>query len=285
MELKIITLIENQPDREGKLAFEHGLSLYIEFAGKRLLFDTGQTGAFLDNAEKLGVRLCGLDGVILSHGHYDHSGGLPRLLPLLSPDMPLYTGKGFFTPKYKAVPSTEQKIPGSSFQYNGNPFPREILAPYPIRLVELSSSVTWITPEILIFKNFTRSCPFEIPNPRFFLGDAAGFCPDLFEDELALGLLTRKGLVFLSGCAHPGIINMLRTAAAAISAPLFAVLGGTHLVDASDARLQDTIQAFRELGIQQIAVSHCTGAKGEAMLQEAFPGRYIRNHTGNIYEL
>ena len=82
MELKITTLIENQPGQDGRLAFEHGLSLFIEFAGKRLLFDTGQTGAFADNAEKLSIDLSQLDAVILSHGHYDHSGGLARLLPL-----------------------------------------------------------------------------------------------------------------------------------------------------------------------------------------------------------
>ena len=76
MTLKITTLIENQPDEAGALAFEHGLSLYIEFAGKRLLFDTGQTGAFVDNARKLGVDLTTLDAVVLSHGHYDHSGGI-----------------------------------------------------------------------------------------------------------------------------------------------------------------------------------------------------------------
>ena len=90
MELKITTLIENQPGQDGRLAFEHGLSLFIEFAGKRLLFDTGQTGAFADNAEKLSIDLSQLDAVILSHGHYDHSGGLARLLPLLSPGTPIY---------------------------------------------------------------------------------------------------------------------------------------------------------------------------------------------------
>ena len=73
MELKITTLIENQPGQDGRLAFEHGLSLFIEFAGKRLLFDTGQTGAFADNAEKLSIDLSQLDAVILSHGHYDHN--------------------------------------------------------------------------------------------------------------------------------------------------------------------------------------------------------------------
>ena len=201
MELKITTLIENQPGQDGRLAFEHGLSLFIEFAGKRLLFDTGQTGAFADNAEKLSIDLSQLDAVILSHGHYDHSGGLARLLPLLSPGTPIYAGKEFFAAKYK-------KLPGDRFQYNGNPFPREIFASYPVRLHLLEAGVSALSPDILLFKNFDWSFPFEKPNPRFYTGDASGFHPDLFPDETALGLLTGRGLVFLSGCAHPGIVNI-----------------------------------------------------------------------------
>ena len=220
MELKITTLIENQPDDKGELAFEHGLSLFIEFAGKRLLFDTGQTGAFADNARKLGIDLSRLDAVILSHGHYDHSGGLARLLPLLAPGTPLYVGEGFFRPKYKRINLNvskdctipgDLKNPGGSFQYNGNPFPREILAPYQVALRQLGTDTTWLTPKIVIFKGFEKSCPFEQPNPRFYTEYGSGLQPDTFDDEIALGLLTGKGLVFLSGCAHPGILNMLQT--------------------------------------------------------------------------
>ena len=291
MELKITTLIENQPDDKGELAFEHGLSLFIEFAGKRLLFDTGQTGAFADNARKLGIDLSRLDAVILSHGHYDHSGGLARLLPLLAPGTPLYVGEGFFRPKYKRINLNiskdctipgDLKNPGGSFQYNGNPFPREILAPYQVALRQLGTDTTWLTPKIVIFKGFEKSCPFEQPNPRFYTEYGSGLQPDAFDDEIALGLLTGKGLVFLSGCAHPGILNMLHTAAARSGAPLYAVIGGTHLVEAGEARLQKTAAEFRKLGLSQIAVSHCTGAEGESLLQKTFPSQFIRNNTGHI---
>ena len=78
-ELRITTLIENMPDEEGKLIAEHGLSLYIEFDGKRILFDTGQTGDFVKNAKYLGINLDSLDDIIISHGHYDHSGGVPKV--------------------------------------------------------------------------------------------------------------------------------------------------------------------------------------------------------------
>lgn len=173
MELKITTLIENQPGQDGRLAFEHGLSLFIEFAGKRLLFDTGQTGAFADNAEKLSIDLSQLDAVILSHGHYDHSGGLARLLPLLSPGTPIYAGKEFFAAKYK-------KLPGDRFQYNGNPFPREIFASYPVRLHLLEAGVSALSPDILLFKNLTGAFPSKSPIPASIQGTPPASIPTSF---------------------------------------------------------------------------------------------------------
>ena len=115
MSFKITTLIENMPDTEGKLAYEHGFSVFIEFDGRKILFDTGQTGAFVENAEALGVNLSETDAVILSHGHYDHTGGVPKLLKTLEKRTPLYIGKEFFASKYK-------KLEDVSYKYNGNPF-------------------------------------------------------------------------------------------------------------------------------------------------------------------
>ena len=288
--MKIVSLMEDTPGGNGCL-FEHGFSLYVETKSHRILADTGASCRFLENAKRLGIDLAKVDTVILSHGHYDHSGGLARLLPLLAPGTPLYVGEGFFRPKYKRINlniSKDCTIPGNlknsggSFQYNGNPFPREILAPYQVALRQLCTDTTWLTPKILIFKGFERSCPFEQPNPRFYTGYGSGLQPDAFDDEIALGLLTGKGLVFLSGCAHPGILNMLHTAASRSGAPLYAVIGGTHLVEAGEARLQKTAAEFRKLGLSQIAVSHCTGAEGESLLQKTFPSQFIRNNTGHI---
>lgn len=296
MELKITTLIENQPDNQGQLSCEHGLSLFIEFDGKRILFDTGQTGAFADNAEKLGIDLSDLDAVVLSHGHYDHSGGVPRLLPLLSRGTPIYTGDGFFSLKYKrldfafsgggASAPESAALPGSPlFRYNGNPFPAELISAYPVRLTRITDSSFRLAPRIFLFRDFLRNCPFELPNPRFYLGDSSGFWQDLFEDEIALGLLTGKGLVLVSGCAHPGIINMLRTVSKRTEVPLYAVLGGTHLVEAGEERLTKTLEAFRELGLVKIAVSHCTGREGENRIRDVFAEQFIRNNTGCVFQL
>lgn len=285
MELKITTLIENQPDDTGKLAYEHGLSLYIEFDGKRILFDTGQTGAFADNARKLGVDLSALSAVILSHGHYDHSGGVPRLLPLLTAGTPVYTGKGFFDLKYKRLDPALSGSENTLFQYNGNPFPPDIFCAYPVSLTQVDSPFLQLTSRIFLLGSFPRSTSFEQANPRFFVSSSSGFCQDDFPDELALGLLTEKGLVLVSGCAHPGIINMLHAAADRMKAPAYAVIGGTHLVEAGTERLEKTLEAFRDLGLSRIAVSHCTGRAGEECIRNTFPNQFIRNNTGCVFQL
>ena len=112
MNVKITTLVENMPDKEKKLASEHGFSVLVEVNGKNLLFDTGQTGVFTENAALLGSDLTKIDAVVLSHGHYDHTGGVPALLERLPKNTPFYVGQEFFLPKYKLLED-------GSYKYNG----------------------------------------------------------------------------------------------------------------------------------------------------------------------
>ncbi len=311
MNLRITTLIENMPDAEGKLAHEHGFSVFIEFDGKKLLFDTGQTGAFVKNAEALGVNLSETDAVILSHGHYDHTGGVPELLKSLGKRTPLYIGKEFFAPKYK-------RLEDGSYKYNGNPFPKELLlgeeSLLEVNFVE--ENVTWLTEHIVLLKNFRRVSGFEEVNPKFFLkreekisstdvenvmkkleesttvdknadkrtNDSEEYVQDFFVEEIALGLVTDAGLVLVAGCSHVGIVNMLEHVKRVLSVPVTAVLGGTHLIEAGEERLQKTVQAFREHGVKTIAVSHCTGENGMELLKKEFAGGFVVNNTGNILE-
>ncbi|MBP3610059.1 MAG: MBL fold metallo-hydrolase [Lachnospiraceae bacterium] len=311
MSFKITTLIENMPDTDEKLAYEHGFSVFIEFDGKKILFDTGQTGAFVKNAEVLGVNLSETDAVILSHGHYDHTGGVPELLKTLEKRTPLYIGKEFFAPKYK-------KLEDGSYKYNGNPFPKELLLGEP-SLLEVNfveEKVTWLTERMVLLKNFSRVSAFEEVNPKFFLKReeremstnvengvewnkqsttvdqntdkevkaSVAYEQDFFVDEIALGLVTDAGMVLIAGCSHVGIVNMLEHIKRELSVPVAAVLGGTHLVEAGEERLQKTVQAFREHGVKTIAVSHCTGENGMELLKKEFAGGFVVNNTGNILE-
>ena len=303
MELQITTLIENEPDDKGVLKYEHGLSLYIEFQGKKILFDTGQTGVFLENAKALGKSLEAVDYILISHGHYDHSGGVPRLLESLEKKLvlsenkptdkiPLLVGAEFFHPKYK-------QLPDGSWHYNGNPFGVEKIDKAPVVLQKITEDMTYIAENIVVFKNFKRYTNFEGTNLKFFVKqsqvgtDKAGmgiesqeeYLQDEFVDEIALGLITTKGIVLVVGCSHVGIVNILENVTERTGLPIYAVLGGTHLVEAGEERLQETMSAFRRLKVQEIAVSHCTGEQGVVLVKKQFGDAFIRNNTGNVYTL
>lgn len=297
MELQITTLIENEQDNGGVLFYEHGLSLYIEFQGKKILFDTGQTGAFWENAQTLGKRIEAVDYIIISHGHYDHSGGVPQLLAHLKgtkDKIPMLVGAEFFNPKYK-------RMPDGSMHYNGNPFSEEELGKASVALQKLTEDMTYIAENIVVFKNFTRYTDYEQTNPKFFVkqtdtepkkGDktsdkTAGECyqQDVFVDEIAIGLITAKGIVLVVGCSHVGLVNILENVTRKTGLPIYAVLGGTHLVEADEERLQETVKALRRLKVQKIAVSHCTGEPGIELVKAEYGTDFIRNNTGNIYTL
>jgi len=279
MKIKITTLIENMPDNEKRLAFEHGFSVYIECEGKKILFDTGQTGDFVKNAEVLGIALEETDAVVLSHGHYDHTGGVFALLELLgkSRKIPCYVGKEFFLEKYKLLED-------GSFKYNGNPFQKALLEQEksPVELNFVEQDVTWLTKNIVLLKNFQRVTEYEQVNPKFFVKQGERYIQDYFPDEIALGLITEQGVVLIAGCSHVGIVNMLEHVKRILQLPVMAVLGGTHLVEAGEERLEKTVEALREYGVQQIAVSHCTGEAGMELLKREFPKEFTVNNTGNV---
>jgi 7,8-dihydropterin-6-yl-methyl-4-(beta-D-ribofuranosyl)aminobenzene 5'-phosphate synthase len=272
MSLKITTLIENLPDEAGKLKFEHGFSVFIETADKRILFDTGQTGAFTKNAEDLGIDLQSVDMVILSHGHYDHTGGVPELLSVRKEQTLFYAGKEFFLPKYK-------RMEDDSWKYNGNPFGKELLP----QLHYINQDVIKISDGLFLFKNFVRQNDFETVNPKFFVKTEEGYEQDLFPDEIALGIETKQGLVLIVGCSHVGIVNIVRTVKERTGLAVYSVLGGTHLVEADEERLDKTMEALRECGLTQIAVSHCTGEPGMERVAREFGSNFVKNNTGHVY--
>lgn len=273
MSLKITTLIENLPDKDEKLHCEHGFSAYIEADGMHILFDTGQTGAFAENAKKLGIGLSETDAVVLSHGHYDHTGGVPALLSVLKKEAGFYVGKEFFLPKYKYLED-------GTWKYNGNPFEMQQL-PAPCYITE---DVTELSENLYLMKNFARTNSFETVNPKFFIKTEGGYIQDLFPDEIALGIKTEQGLVLIVGCSHVGIVNILEHVKKQWNLPVAAVIGGTHLVEAGEDRLRETVKAFRNHGVKTIAVSHCTGEAGMALLQREFPEGFILNTTGTVLE-
>ncbi|HOO37816.1 MAG TPA: MBL fold metallo-hydrolase [Deltaproteobacteria bacterium] len=271
MALKITTLIEDTPGEHKALLYEHGLSFFIEKDNFRMLFDTGQSAAYLSNAHELNIDLGRIDCVALSHGHYDHSGGF-RALTEITTDFTLFTGQGFFDEKYG--------VSGQTSEFLGNNFDESFLSGKGIDHQYVHERIREISPGVFLLSDFPRIHEDEMINQRFLVLRNGTFHQDLFEDEIAIAIDTPKGLVVILGCAHPGMKNMLDSAVELLGKPVYAVLGGTHLVEARGNNLELSLTYLKNETIKVIGVSHCTGQEALGRLAGS-NDRYQRNGTGS----
>ena len=271
MALKITTLIENTKGEHLALKSEHGISFFIEKDEHKLLFDTGQSGTFLENAEQLQIDLSDLEYVIISHGHYDHSGGLQALMGIAK-KFELIIGDGFFNKKYG--------YKNNSYEFLGNNFNEEFLIKKRIPYRFVKNEIYEILPGLYVITNFPRIYKDEVINTRFKLMEDGKFVNDPFNDEVLVAIDTPEGLVILLGCSHPGMKNMLDSTRNLLKKPIYAVLGGTHLVEANDNSLDISMDYLNKGDIKVIGVSHCTGQKAMTDLRIS-NDRYFHNSTGS----
>ncbi len=273
MNTKITTLIEDNPGEHLALHHEHGLSFYIEHGEMTILFDSGQGRNILDNARELNIDLRGLDHVVLSHGHYDHTNGIPFLVKEVTRDFTLHLHRDFMDKKY----ATD----GASLIYLGPSFDNPWLEKNGIAVNEVTGTGAEIAPGVHLVCAFEPLHPLEVKNPRFVVQRPGSDTMEIddFRDEVAIVLETEKGLVVLVGCSHPGIMNILSTIRKRFSQPVHAVLGGTHLVEAHGERLSEAVRYLEDGSIGVLGLSHCTGSEAMNILEkEGTP--FYRNVAG-----
>jgi 7,8-dihydropterin-6-yl-methyl-4-(beta-D-ribofuranosyl)aminobenzene 5'-phosphate synthase len=262
----ILVLIDNQASDNGLVA-EHGLAVHLDLGTRRLLFDTGQTGAILANAMRLGVDLASVDTVSLSHGHYDHTGGLAEVLAAIRGEVTIYAHAAALQRKYHCTADGVRSIgmPDrciESVRQSGVNL-RTVTGP------------TEIAPGVFLTGEVPRRHRQELDDEGFRL-DREGSRIDSLPDDQSLFIPTPGGTVVLLGCAHSGVISTLDYIRHLTDGqPIRAVLGGMHLRSASDERLAWTIDALRGLSIERLCPAHCTGDRAMAAFEAAFPGRYF----------
>jgi 7,8-dihydropterin-6-yl-methyl-4-(beta-D-ribofuranosyl)aminobenzene 5'-phosphate synthase len=223
--LEITALIEN--DRvEGRddLVAEFGLSLLIRRGDDQILFDTGASGAFIDNAERLGIDLGGVESAVLSHHHFDHGGGLERFLKLNDRARVYLRATGWAPRYFRALVVIKRPIglDASLFDRYAHRF-------------ELVTESTEIAPGVSVITNIGAEHPRPAGNRFLFVERDGGLVPDPFEHELVLVVRDDDGLVVITGCSHHGILNMIETARRRFpDLPVKAVFGGFHLVEPPD---------------------------------------------------
>jgi len=259
--LRITVLADNYVAVPGVLG-EHGLSLLIEADGRRILFDTGQGKGLLGNADALGIDLSKIEAVVISHGHFDHTGGLAELLRNCSPDA-MYLHPAALQPKY----AKSDNLP---HRFIGIPEPsREALSALHNRVV-WTESATEVVPSVWCTGEIPR-LPANGPKESGFFLDRDCQEPDPLADDQALYIETTNGLVVIAGCAHAGVANTLdRVAQLTGQDEFFGLVGGLHLWRSTRQELEANGNSIGRRKFRIIAPCHCTGLGANSYLRARF---------------
>jgi len=276
MEIKITTLAENAAEM-GYLA-EWGLSMFIEADGKKVLFDTGMGIAAIHNAQLFGIDLSTIDKIVISHGHRDHTGGLREVLMRMKKEVEIIAHPDIWASKYTRWQKRQE-------HFSGLPFRRELLESLGA-CFNLTTKPVRITDRFLTTGEIPMLSPYEEIDSGLFDKKTGEMLPDELRDDLALVIDAEYGLVVILGCAHRGIINTLKQAQKVTGKELiYAAIGGTHLLNATRERWQKTAADLKEMGVQYLGVSHCTGFEASAYLAQEFGDRFFMNNSGSKWTL
>ena len=280
--MKVTVLMENTALEGCGLTPEHGLSLYIEYRGRKLLLDAGASEKFADNAQALGVDLAAVELAVLSHGHNDHAGGLGQFFRL-NRQAPVYICAGAAGPVYAEHPDGRRFIG----------IDREVWTEFRSRFAEVegTSPLTegvWLVPDPLRDPAFTG----RATNLLYQRGEG-DFIPDDFRHEQSLVLEEERGLAVFNSCSHTGIVNIVRGVLEQFPGKkVFAVVGGLHMFGRDHTGLNCTPEyvyqvadTLKKLGVEEIYTGHCTGEMALSLLRERFgPGCHALS-TGKVLTL
>lgn len=275
--MKFHILADNRTTKRGFLA-EHGLSVLIEHEKANILFDTGQSDVFIQNAMRMGKDLNRTDFIVLSHGHYDHCGGLIHIDEAGLPPK-IYLHETAFEKRYALNP--DQK----SFREIGIPWSLDRHSAISRRLVRTKKTME-ISRGVRLLGEIPSTATFEGVPEGFLIGDEANGSQDMIKDEQMLILETDKGLCIFVGCAHPGIVSCLQYAMKSYPGKkIHTLVGGMHMSNCDPLRLEMTVHHMITLGIEKIVPLHCTGLHAIAEMKRLLGDRCLVMCAGDAMEI
>ncbi len=279
--MKVKVLIENTTDR-AELVCEHGLSLLIEAANRKILLDAGSSEAFYDNAEAMGVNLNDIDACVLSHGHYDHSGGFARVFENNS-DVMVYAAEGVLGDYYSGAGSMHDiSVPENVRKHN--------------KRFVCDSGVRELYKDIYLVPHSTEGLESIGARTELYKCTDEGILPDDFMHEQSLVYDTENGLIIFNSCSHGGVTNIVdEVKAACDNKPVYAYIGGLHMKGKeagqeicifSDSELDELCRYIQDMNIKYVYTGHCTGMPAMNKLTDRIGAECVKQlTTGLVFEL
>jgi 7,8-dihydropterin-6-yl-methyl-4-(beta-D-ribofuranosyl)aminobenzene 5'-phosphate synthase len=276
MKGKATVLCENCVFGNAGAIAEHGWSVYIESDQGNFLFDTGEGMAIINNAQYFNKDLSIIKGIIISHHHHDHTGGLLSVLEKVG-KVNVYSHPDLFKNSYTIDEGKEKNV--------GIPFRREILESKGAQF-KFNTNFREIVPGLMLSGEIPRLTEFEKGSKELLLKTGEGYTQDLVFDDQTLILSTGKGLIIILGCSHSGVINIINHIIDKTGQNyIHAIVGGTHLGMVSEETKEKTIQALKKFEIGKIGVSHCTGLETSTRLFQEFGDRFFFCNVGTEIEI